>query len=83
MINALESSMAQVFLVTFPGFFTSFLILRYKFLLAASVNHKLPPEDGRTPAPEELNPAEQTSKKQVHPKDPSKTVNVSKSLTDA
>ena len=49
---------------------------------AASVNHTLPPEDGRTPSAEEFNPADQTSKKQVHPTETAKTVNVSKTLTD-
>ena len=49
---------------------------------AASVNHTLPPEDGRTAAPDEFNPADQMSKKQVHPKDVEKTVNIAKNLTD-
>ena len=49
---------------------------------AASVNHTLPPEDGRTPSAEEFNPADQTSKTQVHPKDADKTVSVAKNLTD-
>ena len=49
---------------------------------AALVDHTQPPEDGRTPAPDEFNPTDQTSKKQVHPKDVDKTVNVAKNLTD-
>ena len=48
---------------------------------AALVDHTAPPDDGRTPASENFNPADQTSKTQVHPKDVDKTVNVAKNLT--
>ena len=50
---------------------------------AASVDHTKPPEDCRTPAADEFNPADQTSKKQVHPTDVDKTVNIAKNLTEA
>jgi len=50
---------------------------------AALVDHTQPPEDGRTSAPDEFNPADQTMKKQVHPKDVDKTVNIAKNLTEA
>ena len=49
---------------------------------AELVDHTQPPEDGRSAAPDEFNPADQTSKQQVHPKDVDKTVNIAKSLTD-
>ena len=50
--------------------------------LADKVDHHQPPPDGRPVAADEFNPVEQTKKLQVHPKDPLKTVNVSKTLTD-
>src|SRR4051812_31160082 len=50
---------------------------------AALVDHSKPPEEGRPPAAEEFIPAQQTHAKQVHPTDQDKTVNVSKSLTEA
>ena len=49
---------------------------------AALVDHTAPPEDGRSPAPDEFNVADQTSKQQVHPKDAEKTVNIAKNLTE-
>ena len=51
--------------------------------LADKVDYHQPPPDGRPATPDEFNPVEQTKKMQVHPEDPLKTVNVSKTLTDA
>src|SRR3954464_7216262 len=50
---------------------------------AALVDHSQPPEDGRPSTAEEFSPAQQTHAKQVHPTDQSKTVNISKNLTEA
>jgi len=47
---------------------------------AASVDHTQPPEDGRTSTPGDFSPIDQTSKKQVHPSDADKTVNVANNL---
>ena len=51
--------------------------------LAALVDHKQPPVDARKSTGEEFNATEQTMKKQVHPMDLKKNVNVSNDRTDA
>ena len=50
--------------------------------LADKVDYHQPPPDDRRRSPDEFNPVEQTKKLQVHPTDASKTVNVSKTLTN-
>src|SRR3954470_17619265 len=51
--------------------------------LADKIDYHQTPPDGRPRSPDEFNPIEQTKKLQVHPTDSSKTVNISKTLTNA